>query len=528
MYKFRRLRNLRIWVSLVFLFLISLIFLDPVQWISQRFINVVIWPQLVPSLLSFSVSASLIASAFLLFILLTALFGRIYCSSVCPLGTLQDIFSWVHRRFFAQKPLKFARARNILRYTILILVIVSFFAGFSILLNLLDPYSNYGRIMSNLGRPLVLKSSNGLAGLLEQQDIFWLPKSNFKGHRTASIAFASGFLLLIGWMSWSSGRLYCNTICPVGALLGIFSRFSLFRISLDKQACNSCGQCSKVCKAQCIDVKSKEVDFSRCVTCYNCLDVCPSNGVMYNLNRIKSEPVDDFHPDKGNQTRRNILKAVFLFSAFASLRAFATRVTGGEKPTEIPEDKKLFATPPGSLSHEHFNRNCTACHLCVSVCPTQVLQPSFLQYGLQGFMQPFMDYHAGFCNFECDLCGQVCPTNAIQELEPEQKKLTQVGVAHFIKENCVVYTDNTDCGACSEHCPTKAVNMVPYQNDINPLLTIPEVDDKICIGCGACEYACPTKPYRAIFVDGNAIHKLADKPVQEEIILIETEEDFPF
>jgi polyferredoxin len=524
MHKSSWLRIIRICFSIVFLILTGLIFIDPSRWLSSHIINLISWLQFTPSLIKFTVAAGLAAGGFIITLLLTFFFGRLYCAGICPLGTLQDIIGWTHRHVFRQKPLKYAKPGNILRFSILILVLISFLAGTTFLISITDPYSTFGRIMSNLFRPLFFLGSNGLADLLEKRDIFLLSKTDYKGFFVIPAVYASGFLLIVGLMSWFRGRLYCNTICPVGAVLGLFSKFSIFRISLDKESCNSCGHCSRVCKAQCIDVKSREVDVTRCVTCFNCLTVCPSDGVNYNLSDIKRDVKIKENKSSGIEVRRNLLKAIFLFSAFISSRAFATRLTGGEKPTKNPEPKKLVSTPPGSESHELYNSLCTACHLCISVCPTQVLQPSFLQYGLLGFIQPYMDNHTGFCNFECDLCGQVCPTGAIKPLLPAQKKRIQIGVAQFIKENCVVYTDNTDCGACSEHCPTKAVNMVPYKGH----LAIPEVNDKICIGCGACEYACPTKPYRAIFVEGNAVHKLADIPKQEKIKIKETTEDFPF
>lgn len=512
------LRIVRICISILFLLFTGIIFLDPAQWIPSWVTLAVTWPQFAPSLIKFTHTATWIASGFIAFLVLTLLFGRIYCSSVCPIGTIQDIIGWLRRKISKPKILKYVRASNLLRYSLLALTVIVFIGGSSLLVNLLDPYSNFGRIMNNLIRPAILTGGNQMASLLEKNDIFWMPKTILNIH-TVSVGIAVIFLLLIGWMSATRGRLYCNTICPVGALLGLASKFSLFKISIDKTSCNSCGRCAKVCKAQCIDVKTKEIDFSRCVACYNCLDTCPDDGVLYNL-KTKNLNLTQTN----SHERRTIIKASMLIAAFMSTRAFATRITGGARPTSIAEDKENIASPPGSIGHQHFNNACTACHLCVSVCPTHVLQPSFLQYGLHGLLQPYMDYHAGFCNFECTLCGDICPTGAIQRLLPEQKKRTQLGIAHFIKENCVVYTDNTDCGACSEHCPTKAVNMVPYKDG----LTIPEVDDNICIGCGACEYACPTKPYRAIFVEGNLLHAKADEPVQEEIKLKETKEDFPF
>lgn len=195
------------------------------------------------------------------------------------------------------------------------------------------------------------------------------------------------------------------------------------------------------------------------------------------------------------------------------------------RPTIIPEEKDFPVTPPGASTIRKFTDTCTACHLCVSACPTHVIQPSLTQYGLTGFMQPHMDYHAGFCNFECTICMDVCPAGALLPVSLEEKKLIQLGKAVFIKENCVVETDGTDCGACSEHCPTKAVDMIPYHDG----LFIPKVTEDICIGCGACEYACPTKPYKAIFVNGNAVHVNAKKPQQEALDMdIDYTEDFPF
>jgi ferredoxin-type protein NapF len=180
-------------------------------------------------------------------------------------------------------------------------------------------------------------------------------------------------------------------------------------------------------------------------------------------------------------------------------------------------------TPPGSVSQHHFTRACTACHLCVSACPTGVLQPSLFEYGLAGMMQPFMDYDVDFCNYECTRCSEICPNGAILPLTAEEKLTTQIGVVRFEKHNCIVHTDGTACGSCSEHCPTQAVKMVPYIGE----LTIPEIIPDICIGCGACEYACPVTPYKAIVVDGHLEHAIAQKP--EETELEEKPlEDFPF
>lgn len=136
-----------------------------------------------------------------------------------------------------------------------------------------------------------------------------------------------------------------------------------------------------------------------------------------------------------------------------------------------------------------------------------------------------MDYKTSFCNFDCTACSEVCPTSAILPITKEKKQKIQIGKSIFVKENCIVETENTACGACSEHCPTKAVMMVDYKGN----LKIPEVNNKYCVGCGACEFACPTKPYKAIYVDGNFVHEIAEiNPTEKLDQNIDYKEEFPF
>jgi formate hydrogenlyase subunit 6/NADH:ubiquinone oxidoreductase subunit I len=200
-----------------------------------------------------------------------------------------------------------------------------------------------------------------------------------------------------------------------------------------------------------------------------------------------------------------------------------TKVPKPQKGSTIPERRNHPVSPPGSASIRHFTQTCTACHVCVGSCPSQVLQPSFLQYGLGGLLQPTMDFNASYCNFECTICTEVCPSGALRKLSVEEKKTSQAGGVVFVRENCVVYTENTDCGACTEHCPTKAVVMVPYKNS-----HIPDVKQEYCIGCGACEHACPTRPYKAIYIDGNPIHLIAKKKEPEKKPQVNLKEEFPF
>jgi ferredoxin len=522
------LKKLRVFISLLFFLVITLLFLDFTGNLFHEAALFTTHLQFVPSLILFIGTGSGIALGFLLILVLTFLFGRIYCSTLCPMGTLQDVFIFLYRKLSPKKVLfKFKKPHNLFRYAVLSLVLLSLLTGSLILVNLTDPFSMYGKLAHNLFLPVAILVNNVAAKahtLLKLYILFpvkWVPVNI----AALLVALAWGLMVLI--LSVKRGRLYCNTVCPLGALLGLAAKISIFRIRLDKTLCNSCGKCSAVCKAQCIDPRDQNLDFSRCVGCMNCLSPCPDKGV-------KIVPI--WKKDELQLTGHDSSRRKFIGESSLLLAATLTTepdlfgqdtVKEGKKeiyPGTVPVFREHPVTPPGSFGRERFNQLCTACHLCVSACPTMVLQPTWIHYGLHGFLQPRMDYITSFCNYECTLCGQVCPTGAIRELPVEEKKLVQMGKAKFVKDNCIVYTRNTACGACSEHCPTKAVNMIPYKDK----LTIPEVTDNICIGCGACEYACPTDP-KAIYVDGNPLHLLAEKPKEEKLDeKLDYKEEFPF
>jgi ferredoxin len=516
------LKKARVIISLVFFLFIGFFFLDLHQLLGSGWINSFLYLQFIPSFLSFIKGIGLGTAGFVFIILLTLLFGRIYCSTLCPLGVFQDIISRISSKFRRKKlRYKYHKPSSILRYTLLALTLVVLFTGSLFMVTWLDPYSIFGRIFTNLFKPVYLGLNNLLATVLEEMGIYDVFKIEWKGISWVAFGSALAFLGLVGTLSWKRGRLYCNAVCPLGTFLGLLAKWSLFKINLDRFACTSCGKCSVVCKSECINVKTQEVDFSRCVGCLNCLTPCPDNGVNFEFA---------WKPDKGktNTDKRILLKGLSLLPLISALPkgsiAQGGRQRGRNRKEPVPIDRKNHATPPGSLSREHFNESCTACGLCVSVCPTQVIRPSTTEYGVWWMMQPFMDYNSNFCNYECTACTEICPTGALNPLPLEEKKLVQLGKAKFIKRNCIVHTDGTDCGACSEHCPTKAVDMVPYRGN----LTIPKVDETICIGCGACEYACPTDPL-SIYVEGNREHVMADEPVREELDKdIDYKEDFPF
>ena len=443
--------------------------------------------QLVPALMAVSLGTLAVL------LVLTLLVGRVYCSVVCPLGIWQDVVAWLSRRLRPKKHYRYRPARNWLRYSILGITAVAWLAGFSQLLVLLDPYSAYGRICTSLFKPLYVWGNNLLAAVFSKAGnyTFYHLDVPYGGILTLTVSLLT--LAVVSTLAWTRGRIWCNTLCPVGALLSLLARRPLFHLHIDASACNHCGRCAAHCKASCIDAKTQTIDASRCVDCFDCVTECRQGAIRLGRAPRKASPAQ---PDA---SRRRFLLALGLTGASAVRSAAARKksiIPGGSK-VEIHRQQAVM--PPGAGSRKDFLDRCTACHLCVSQCPSHVLKPSVGEYGLEGFLQPVMKYENAFCNYDCHRCGDVCPTHALRPLSVDEKHRTQMGRVVFIRENCVVQRNETSCGACSEHCPTQAISMVPYKYG----LTIPQVNPDICVGCGGCEYICPARPFKAVYVEGN-------------------------
>jgi ferredoxin-type protein NapF len=514
------LSKIRIVFSVILVILLVSVFADFRHLIPNRYINIFIFPQFVPSIVKFLTVGTIAASGFIFVLLLTLITGRTYCSFLCPLGIVQDIISRIggklkkkFRRFGFKKP------HTLLRYSLLFITLFVTLIWGIYFMTLLDPYSVFGRFVTYFIKPLVLLLNNFLSGVLGKFDIYTLVNTPITKFPLLAYAIPTVFLVLFGVMSLIKGRLYCNSICPVGTFLGLLSKISLLRIKFDKIACTRCGRCALACKSSCIDFLNYDVDVTRCVDCFNCLKSCPDKALSYSIV-ISGRKKEETDLEKRKLIAGSVLLLMGLSQYSSAQNKVAPRPT---KASTVKEKRKFPVSPPGSTGIENFTSKCTACSLCISVCPNNVLIPSVKEYGISGIMQPRLDYHKSFCTYECIKCLDICPTGALLPLTLEAKKLTQLGKAVFIKDNCIVKTEKTACGACSESCPTKAVHMIPFEGK----LVIPETKDEICIGCGHCEFACPTTPYKAIFVDGNQVHQAAKKPenVQSEI---KKPVEFPF
>lgn len=484
------LRKIRIGFAALFLVGITLLFLNIegtrsyLGWMAQI--------QFLPALLALNV----VALAFLL--LLTLLFGRIYCSTICPLGVMQDIFAWIGKlKIFRKSKGKrankysYSKPKTWLRLTVLVLFIALYIAGVNAAFVLLAPYSAYGRIIATIAHPMATE--------------------------VAVVACITAVVLFV--LSFLNGRTYCNTICPVGTVLGYISKYGTFkRIHIDESKCVKCGLCAKNCKASCIDSDNATIDYSRCVVCGDCEGSCAHGAISFGNSSTPSTP------STRDMSRRGFLGVMGL--------AAASAVSAQEKTTDggfaaivdkqVPK-RNTPLTPPGSLSARNMQKHCTACQLCISNCPNNVLRPST---DMEHFMQPEMGYENGYCRPECTKCSKICPAGAIKPITREEKTAIHIGHAVWVKKNCIPLTDGQTCGNCARHCPTGAIQMVPIDKTLKQnedgkwqdkdgnilkdreVLKIPVINTEYCIGCGACENLCPSRPFSAIYVEGHEVHRV--------------------
>ena len=492
------LRKIRITLATIFFAGITLLFLD-VTGTLHAWLGWMAKIQFLPAALALNVAVVV------LLLLLTLLFGRVYCSVICPLGVMQDIISWINGKRGKKNRYRFtySPAKNWLRYGVLALFIVLLVAGVNSLVSLIAPYSAYGRIAANLLAPVYQLGNNLFAWFAERADSYAFYSTEVWIRSAATFAVAAVTFIVVAILAWKNGRTWCNTICPVGTVLGFVSRFSVFAPEINTEKSRNCGLCGRQCKSACINMKEHEIDYSRCVACMDCIEACKENAIHYVYRYGKKTSGKTEMTDKG---RRAFMTSVAIAVSTAALKAQDIKMDGGLAEIEraTKPERKTPLVPAGAISQKHFSQHCTACQLCVSNCPNGVLRPST---SLHTFMQPEMSYDRGYCRPECTNCSQVCPAGAIKPISVEEKSSIQIGHAVVNLDNCVVNTDGVSCGNCARHCPAGAIKLVRKNPDDNDSLRIPVVNEERCIGCGACENLCPARPFTAIHIEGHEVHR---------------------
>ena len=503
------LKKLRVAMAWIFWIGITLLFLDFTGAL-HGYLGWMAKVQFLPAVLALNVGV------IVALVLLTLLFGRVYCSVICPLGVFQDGISWL-RAHRSKKPFKYRKGMKAIRYGVWALYVIALVAGVHVFVTLLAPYSAYGRMVQNLLQPVYIWGNNLLAGFAERAGSYAFYDKEVWLRSLPTLIVALVTLVVVGVLAFRGGRTYCNDVCPVGTTLSFFSRFAMFRPVIDHDKCKHCKACELHCKAQCIEIgKDHElIDYSRCVDCFDCLEQCKFGALKYKYAWGKEIPGQagndapkDVMPDTDRASgRRAFMTGTALAVGAAALKGVEARAQEASKKTDggfadvLPKQapKRVTPiTPPGSKSVKSFYQHCTACQLCVAECPNDVLRPSGR---FDYLMQPEMSFEKGFCRPECTRCAELCPAGAIRKITKEEKTQYHVGTAGVNIDLCLEATGKSPCGKCAEVCPTGAIAMVRQDKTRRPAVT-----EEICIGCGKCEYLCPVRPISAITVNGKSQH----------------------
>lgn len=491
------LKKLRVLLATISLILITLLFLD-FSGALHAYFGWMAKLQFVPAML---------ASSFVIVIaivVITLLFGRIYCSVICPLGIYQDCIAHVAEKRKKNR-YSFKRSKRY-RYYIGLAFFLLIAFGFTSIAIFIEPYSIFGRFASNLFSPVYRLINNMLAYFAERWNSYAFYHVDVYIKSLPMFIIAIAYFLIITVLALVNGRWYCNNICPVGALLGSLSKFSVLKPRFDEKKCISCGLCEKNCRCSAIDAKNHVIDYTKCVTCFNCVSKCNKGAMRYGINKEKMEKKEKEEKMDGKTTRKTFIATIATLAAASTLKAQEKVVDGGLATIAKKKAPKRQTPikPAGSVSLDNFSSRCTGCQLCVQSCPNDVLRASSK---LETLMQPEMSYERGYCRPECTKCSEVCPAGAIKKVTREEKTSIQIGHAVWVGQNCVPLHDGVECGNCAKHCPSGAITMMPYDPDDATSPKIPIINEERCIGCGACEHVCPARPFSAIFVEGNVVHR---------------------
>ena len=492
------LKKARVALAVVFWLCITILFLDFTGTL-HHWLGWMAKIQFLPAVLALNVGV------IVGLVLLTLVFGRVYCSVICPLGVFQDGVAHLRARR-SKKPYKYHKEMKVVRYAIWVAFVVCLVAGVHVVVSVLAPYSAYGRMVQNLLQPLYLWGNNLLATISEHFGSYAFYEKEVWLKSVPSLIVAIITLVVVVVLAHVGGREYCNSVCPVGTTLSFLSRFAAFRPMIDHDKCKHCKQCELHCKASCIQIgkDSEHIDYSRCVDCFNCIDTCKFGALKYRFAWGKTVTPSEASVSHGKRAFIAGTAVAVGAAAMKGVQAKAQslgKVDGGFAevlPKQAPE-REVPLTPPGSVSVKHFYQHCSACQLCIAECPNNVLRPSSKADHL---MQPEMSFDKGFCRPECTRCSELCPAGAIKPIGREGKTQYHVGTAAVNRQLCIA-EKKTSCGKCAQVCPSGAIQMVHIEDRG---VEVPTVNEELCIGCGACEFYCPSRPVSAITVNGKHQH----------------------
>jgi polyferredoxin len=446
---------------------------------------------------------------------LTVLLGRFFCGWICPLGTLNHLMSYVRPSRVGSRRIQanLTKPYQWLKYYLLIAFLVaSVFTTLQV--GLLDPICFLTRSLTMSVLPALDYGLRGLLGALHSTDVSWLQAAADAGFAAFDGSLLAARPAFFHW-AWVIGvifvlvmllnryitRFWCRALCPLGALLGLSARFSIFGLKKDHAKCTDCNLCLVNCQAADSPQGGVKWQGSECHLCFNCEAVCPEDVLHFK-----------FFPNLATSVAPapDLKKRAALLSGFAGLALYpVSRSSDGVKHNY---DSRVIR-PPGAVEEDKFLERCIKCCECMKVCPNNALHPALFEAGLEGVWSPLLIPRIGYCEHECVLCGSVCPTGAIRNISVHEKvgrgefagRPIKLGTAFYDKGRCLPWSMDTPCIVCEEICPTspKAI----WAEDVwvtkagKPVrLQQPRVDPQLCIGCGACEKVCPVKDKPAVYV----------------------------
>lgn len=464
----------------------------------------------------------------------TVVTGRVFCGWVCPLGTIHDVTGRLFdlRGRARKRPAHWSRWQLAKYYLLVGMLAMAVLGGHWVCI--VDPIVLLYRTTATAllpaaqwaveeGSTAVFNHDPGVGPLrltsvtdpvygFLVHNVFLVPDQAFLGSGLIVVLFV-GLLVLNGYRR----RFWCRYLCPLGALLGLFAWRPMLRRALQEGACNECELCGMTCHGAASKVPGDQWKPSECLGCLNCTDSCPRDalGFRWVWTWRRTPAVGGV-----GLSRRAALGAVLGgVGGLALMRS--NPLSRAQTPNPLrPIFHPRLIRPPGARPEREFLQRCTACGLCMKVCPTGGLQPALTEAGLEGLWTPRLVPHVGYCDFNCNLCGRVCPTEAIEPLTLEEKQQRKIGLASFDRSRCIPYAYGRDCMVCEEHCPVpdKAIYFleVEIQDRDGQTKTIkqPHVDPDLCIGCGVCENVCVFKDRPAIRVSSaNETRNPANQPI---------------
>jgi polyferredoxin len=467
----------------------------------------------------------------LLILLPVMFFGRFFCGWICPMGTIHHFFgSLKSEKKRGKQGIDANRYKPWQRtkYVILTAVLVAALCGAG-LVGWFDPFSLLVRSMGLSVLPAVNYASNSMLNALEHSDVGVLQATgtvlhaalaatilNFKQpHFRQGVYLGLIFLVLLAANGWVT-RFWCRALCPLGALLGVASRWSVLGLHKEAAACDKCNRCLLHCQGGDDPIGGVPWHKAECLMCMNCVDACPHQGLEFRMFRKEHEIAG------ANLPRRKLLAGLAAGLAAAPLLRANTAL--GKSRNEH------LIRPPGALEETDFLSRCLRCGECMKVCPNNALQPALAEGGLEGLWTPVLTPRIGYCEPSCVLCSEVCPTGAIWKLTPQEKgwvvgvglgdaKAVRLGTAFYDRGRCLPWAMATDCIVCQEWCPVSPKAIYLQEAEIvdadgnKKVVKQPHVDPSRCVGCGACEYACPLQEHPAVYVTSIGESRSADSQI---------------